>query len=231
MQVIEYLRKKYSVSKPTTILASEARIFGIPYPLQAGWANSYGETEITPQMVFRLRASLSSKGARKKGYALIGLALIEGMESEAPKGNKVVVQEEPYIHKTKKQLKRERKSQKAKGKPPKSLTPVANVQKFIDKSTIDPRADEFLSSFEWRALRMMALKKLGAKCQCCGATPAQGLMMHVDHIKPRKTHPELALSLDNLQVLCEVCNHGKGNWDDTDWRKTPAEIQAMRQSN
>ena len=43
--------------------------------------------------------------------------------------------------------------------------------------------------------------------------------MNVDHIKPRKLFPNLALDSSNLQVLCEVCNHGKGNWDMTDWRK------------
>ena len=79
-------------------------------------------------------------------------------------------------------------------------------------------SDAFLGTFEWRKVRMQALKKYGARCQCCGATPADGMRMNVDHIKPRKTHPELALSVDNLQVLCEVCNHGKGNWDSTDWR-------------
>ena len=42
--------------------------------------------------------------------------------------------------------------------------------------------------------------------------------MNVDHIKPRKKYPELALDKSNLQVLCEECNHGKGNWDETDWR-------------
>ena len=42
--------------------------------------------------------------------------------------------------------------------------------------------------------------------------------MHVDHIKPRKLYPALALDVNNLQILCEVCNHGKGNWDMTDWR-------------
>lgn len=79
-------------------------------------------------------------------------------------------------------------------------------------------SDEFLASFEWRRVRMAALRKYGPRCMCCGATPRDGLMMHVDHIKPRKVYPELALSLDNLQILCEVCNHGKGNWDMTDWR-------------
>jgi hypothetical protein len=79
-------------------------------------------------------------------------------------------------------------------------------------------SDSFLSSYDWRKLRMEALKKYGSKCQCCGATPATGAVMNVDHIKPRKFFPELALSLSNLQVLCHECNHGKGNWDQTDWR-------------
>lgn len=78
--------------------------------------------------------------------------------------------------------------------------------------------DAFLESYEWRRLRMEAIKKHGARCQCCGATPADGIRINVDHIKPRKLFPQLALSLDNLQILCGECNHGKGNWDMTDWR-------------
>lgn len=78
--------------------------------------------------------------------------------------------------------------------------------------------DAFLSTYEWRKVRMEALKKYGPKCQCCGATPADGAVMNVDHIKPRKKWPSLALDVNNLQILCHECNHGKGNWDDTDWR-------------
>jgi 5-methylcytosine-specific restriction endonuclease McrA len=83
---------------------------------------------------------------------------------------------------------------------------------------LDPNTDAFLASYEWRRVRMVVLKRDGARCACCGATPADGLKMHVDHIKPRRKYPELALDPANLQVLCEVCNHGKGNWDETDWR-------------
>lgn len=79
-------------------------------------------------------------------------------------------------------------------------------------------SDNFLKTFEWRRARMLALKTHGARCQCCGATPAHGARMNVDHIKPRRLFPELALKQSNLQVLCEACNHGKGNWDQTDWR-------------
>lgn len=96
----------------------------------------------------------------------------------------------------------------------------------FSEPTIAPRevrppfatTDAFLLSFEWRQVRMMVLKRDGARCACCGASPATGAVMNVDHIKPRKTHPELALDPANCQVLCNQCNHGKGNWDATDWR-------------
>jgi 5-methylcytosine-specific restriction endonuclease McrA len=87
-----------------------------------------------------------------------------------------------------------------------------------DRPNMDVVSPAFLESFEWRSLRMRALKLYGSKCQCCGATPANGAVMNVDHIKPRKTAPHLALELSNLQILCHECNHGKGNWDKTDWR-------------
>ena len=55
---------------------------------------------------------------------------------------------------------------------------------------------------------------------CCGATPDDGrTVLHVDHIKPRHTHPQLSLDENNLQILCSVCNQGKGAWDKTDHRE------------
>ena len=76
----------------------------------------------------------------------------------------------------------------------------------------------FLWSPDWRRLRYKALKLSNGRCQLCGSSPKDGIILNVDHIKPRRKHPELALDIDNLQVLCNVCNHGKGNIDDTDWR-------------
>ena len=92
------------------------------------------------------------------------------------------------------------------------------VYQYQPKSIGDVASKDFLQTYEWRVLRMKALKKYGARCMCCGATPATGAVMNVDHIKPRKHFPELALELSNLQILCHECNHGKGNWDATDWR-------------
>ena len=99
------------------------------------------------------------------------------------------------------------------------LAASVRAGKFVEQSKTNPSSPDFLQSFEWRKVRMEALKKYGAKCQCCGATPAHGAVMNVDHIKPRKLFPHLALDLNNLQVLCHDCNHGKGNWDMTDWRE------------
>lgn len=92
------------------------------------------------------------------------------------------------------------------------------IQKPVVVAGVDVASDAFLSTFQWRKVRMEALKKYGPRCQCCGATPATGAVMNVDHIKPRKKWPGLALDVNNLQILCHDCNHGKGNWDDTDWR-------------
>lgn len=91
----------------------------------------------------------------------------------------------------------------------------------MDKEFIASK--DFLSTFEWRKVRQEAFLKYGNKCMCCGARPVGDVYLCVDHILPRKTHPELALELNNLQILCNVCNHGKGNWNTKDWR-TDAEF-------
>lgn len=79
----------------------------------------------------------------------------------------------------------------------------------------------FYDSDAWKRLRYQALKIHGATCQCCGASRADGVQIHVDHIKPRSKYPELELTLSNLQILCEPCNIGKSASDETDWRDQP----------
>lgn len=80
-------------------------------------------------------------------------------------------------------------------------------------------ADVFYKSQEWLKLRFEILARDGRKCASCGITPNEGAVMNVDHIKPRRKYPHLSLEPDNLQVLCSDCNAGKGNWDQTDFRK------------
>jgi hypothetical protein len=94
------------------------------------------------------------------------------------------------------------------------------VQGLIERSagsapTIRNRAKDL--GKHWPKLRMDALRKYGNACQCCGSGPAQGAVLHIDHIKPRHLFPHLEFNLDNLQVLCSVCHESKG-LNDTDWR-------------
>lgn len=91
-------------------------------------------------------------------------------------------------------------------------------------------SDAFLESYEWKRLRYEVLKKHDGLCEVCGRGKPHGQVLNVDHIKPRRKHPELALDAKNLQVLCGDCNHGKGNWDSTDWRnRQPAALPEERE--
>lgn len=81
----------------------------------------------------------------------------------------------------------------------------------------------FYKGAAWKKKRYEILKRYGARCMCCGISAKDGAVINVDHIKPLKTHWELRLVEENLQVLCASCNRGKGGWDDTDWRSEYAE--------
>ncbi len=82
------------------------------------------------------------------------------------------------------------------------------------------RVEPFYLTEEWRALRYSVLRQSDGCCTLCGRSkPIHGVTLHVDHIKPRSRYPELELTRSNLQVLCEDCNLGKSNGDETDWRR------------
>lgn len=92
-----------------------------------------------------------------------------------------------------------------------------NTPEKVDK------VKKFYRSYGWRKLRYEVLKFWGGKCQACKNSER---VLHVDHIKPIKKYWKLRLDPDNLQVLCDLCNHGKGNWDETDWRPECEELPA-----
>lgn len=82
------------------------------------------------------------------------------------------------------------------------------------------KAEGFYSSWDWKRARYEALRINGNRCQCCGWQPGdtpQGWLV-VDHIKPRKKFPALALDTGNLQVLCNDCNMGKSDVHMQDFR-------------
>ncbi len=89
--------------------------------------------------------------------------------------------------------------------------------------------DGFYASWEWKAVRYEALKVHGHRCQCCGWRPGdtEAGRLVVDHIRPRRKYPALALDLRNLQVLCNDCNMGKSDVHVDDFRSNNAEFAAM----
>lgn len=93
----------------------------------------------------------------------------------------------------------------------------------------------FYLSREWLTSvgRYKAIKAAGGRCQCCGSSSKDGVRIVVDHIKPVRRYWHLRFDENNLQVLCDNCNLGKGSWDETDWRipqKTSKE-SAKKRSN
>lgn len=86
--------------------------------------------------------------------------------------------------------------------------------------------NRFYTSRAWRTIRRHALSIYGPKCQCCNVGATKRKPLHVDHIKPRSLYPTLALSMMNLQILCESCNSSKSNTSETDYRSGVAKTCA-----
>lgn len=122
----------------------------------------------------------------------------------------------PQQHKSKKQRKWEERAARRRAASRENKKPDA-------QSHLDERA-AFYASWEWRTLRMEILKQYGHRCQSCGATTKDKTVsgapvrIVVDHIKPLSKFWDLRLDRNNLQVLCDECNQGKGAWDQTDYR-------------
>ena len=104
---------------------------------------------------------------------------------------------------------------------PESMIKVKGINKRLQRKKAGTlkAPSNFYNSREWRSLRVKALINNGRKCCLCGRNPKEhGIILHVDHIKPRSKYPELELKLRNLQILCEDCNLGKSNKYEDDWR-------------
>jgi len=90
----------------------------------------------------------------------------------------------------------------------------ADRSKFVRTvrvNDIDVITNDFLSTPEWRDLRLLAIQKYGSTCLSCGREGTKRFPINIDHVKPRKYFPELALDINNLQPLCGKCNKRKGN--------------------
>jgi len=66
--------------------------------------------------------------------------------------------------------------------------------------------DPFYGSKAWQKLRAR-MQNRAKKCALCGVPFTKADMKLVDHIKPRRTHPELSLVESNLQVVHQLCHN------------------------
>jgi len=73
------------------------------------------------------------------------------------------------------------------------------------------QSDPFYASTRWHKLRRVVLRRARYLCAMCGVNVRDAYAARVDHIRSRKHYPELAFSLDNLQVLCAACDNRKHN--------------------
>lgn len=93
------------------------------------------------------------------------------------------------------------------------ISVVSSVYAATSMGKFDYQADEF------RMLRHMVFLRDGEVCAKCGTKSAKNNWLEIDHIKPVSKYPDLAMDIDNLQVLCRNCNRLKSNIDETDYRR------------
>ena len=65
----------------------------------------------------------------------------------------------------------------------------------------------FYATKEWHKIRTKALIRDNYTCTVCKRPKGAGYRLHVDHILPLKQRPDLALTLENLRVLCQSCDN------------------------
>lgn len=79
--------------------------------------------------------------------------------------------------------------------------------------------DAFYRSAAWRALRQRVLARDGRRCVICGSDVSAPGAATVDHVKPRSTHPHLALDPANLRTLCVSRAKGGNGCDNQSHRE------------
>lgn len=66
-------------------------------------------------------------------------------------------------------------------------------------------------------IRWQVFKRDNWKCVACGRSADDNIILHIDHILPRSKGGKD--EEENYQTLCETCNIGKSNKDETNLRK------------
>jgi hypothetical protein len=88
---------------------------------------------------------------------------------------------------------------------------VSDEHKKINTPIIDTL--KFLKA----GIRWQVFERDDFKCVSCGASAADGAILHIDHIIPRSKGGKD--DMDNYQTLCHLCNIGKSNKSDKNLRR------------
>lgn len=75
------------------------------------------------------------------------------------------------------------------------------------KGGISLTKDILRKGSEYRLWRKAVLERDEYKCVECGFEYKKVGDLHVDHIKPIATHPELRVAIDNGRALCAKCHY------------------------
>jgi 5-methylcytosine-specific restriction endonuclease McrA len=86
------------------------------------------------------------------------------------------------------------------------------AQAFEIEKKYDPRREfeRWRKSAEGKAWKRQQHRLQKGCCMDC-QRKVQLKGAHIDHIKPIKHHPTLAIDINNLQILCADCNLNKGS--------------------
>ena len=99
----------------------------------------------------------------------------------------------------------------------KKIKLVTNPKKVVVEYFSNISLEEtkkFYRTDEWQSLRKEYMEKNKAKyfeCNYCGENVSLNKTLNIDHIKPLKTHWNLRLDINNLQILCQDCNKFKAS--------------------
>jgi 5-methylcytosine-specific restriction enzyme A len=78
---------------------------------------------------------------------------------------------------------------------------------YIRKLIKENNLMKFYKGKDWMKLRQEALERDHYECQVCKSKGKYRAAECVHHMKEVKQHPELALTLNNLQSLCNQCHN------------------------
>lgn len=84
-----------------------------------------------------------------------------------------------------------------------------NMLKRVERENSESERKRMERSKMTPSLRYDVLKRDHFRCQICGASQADGVKLHVDHIVPVSKGGKTELS--NLRTLCDMCNLGKSD--------------------